>query len=80
MIGGWKPGEGGRAGWIGSLLVGVHDDDGALLYSGHVGSGFTQQTLRMLGQTAGAAAPGYLAVRGHDVPPEDGPLRAVGRA
>ena len=25
VIGGWKPGEGGRAGWIGSLLVGVYD-------------------------------------------------------
>lgn len=50
VIGGWKPGEGGRAGWIGSLMVGVHDDDGALVYSGHVGTGFTQQTLRMLGE------------------------------
>ena len=50
VIGGWKPGEGGRAGWIGSLIVGVHDEDGALVYSGHVGTGFTQQTLRMLGQ------------------------------
>ena len=48
VIGGWQPGEGGRAGWIGSLLVGVHSD-GALVYSGHVGTGFTQQTLRMLG-------------------------------
>jgi bifunctional non-homologous end joining protein LigD len=50
VIGGWKPGEGGRAGWIGSLLVGVHDANGALVYSGHVGTGFTQQTLRMLGE------------------------------
>jgi bifunctional non-homologous end joining protein LigD len=49
VIGGWKPGEGGRAGWIGSLLVGVHEH-GALVYCGHVGTGFTQQTLRMLGQ------------------------------
>jgi bifunctional non-homologous end joining protein LigD len=47
VIGGWKPGEGGRAGWIGSLLVGVHDG-GELIYSGHVGTGFSQQTLRML--------------------------------
>lgn len=47
VIGGWKPGEGGRAGWIGSLLVGVHER-GELVYSGHVGTGFTQQTLRML--------------------------------
>ncbi len=49
VIGGWKPGEGGRAGRIGSLLVGVHDD-GVLVYSGHVGTGFSQQTLRMLGE------------------------------
>jgi bifunctional non-homologous end joining protein LigD len=47
VIGGWKPGEGGRAGGIGSLLVGVQDE-GVLVYSGHVGTGFTQQTLRML--------------------------------
>jgi bifunctional non-homologous end joining protein LigD len=55
VIGGWKPGEGGRAGWIGSLLLGVYDssatDGGAeLVYCGHVGTGFTQQTLRMLGE------------------------------
>jgi bifunctional non-homologous end joining protein LigD len=49
VIGGWKPGEGGRAGWIGSLLVGVYEGD-QLVYAGHVGTGFTQQTLRMLGQ------------------------------
>jgi bifunctional non-homologous end joining protein LigD len=48
VIGGWKPGEGGRAGWIGSLLVGVQAA-GDLVYCGHVGTGFTQQTLRMLG-------------------------------
>jgi bifunctional non-homologous end joining protein LigD len=48
VIGGWKPGEGGRAGWIGSLLVGVYDDE-QFVYAGHVGTGFSQQTLRMLG-------------------------------
>jgi len=53
VIGGWKPGEGGRAGWIGSLLVGVQND-GKLVYCGHVGTGFTQQMLRML---AGRLAP-----------------------
>jgi bifunctional non-homologous end joining protein LigD len=47
VIGGWKPGEGGRAGGIGSLLVGVQEANG-LAYSGHVGTGFSQQTLRML--------------------------------
>ena len=47
VVGGWKPGEGARAGGIGSLLVGVYDA-GQLAYCGHVGTGFTQQTLRML--------------------------------
>lgn len=52
VIGGWKPGEGGRAGWIGSLLVGVYEDS-SLVYCGHVGTGFTQQTLRMLDNKLG---------------------------
>ncbi len=47
VIGGWHPGEGGRAGQIGSLLVGVHEP-GGLGYAGHVGTGFSQQTLDML--------------------------------
>jgi bifunctional non-homologous end joining protein LigD len=47
VIGGWKPGEGGRAGGIGSLLVGVYDG-GQLVFSGHVGTGFTHQTLQLL--------------------------------
>jgi bifunctional non-homologous end joining protein LigD len=49
VVGGWKPGEGGRAGRIGSLLIGVHGPDG-LGYAGHVGTGFTQETLVMLGE------------------------------
>jgi bifunctional non-homologous end joining protein LigD len=49
VVGGWKPGEGGRAGWIGSLLIGVQGDEG-FSYVGHVGTGFTLQTLRMLGE------------------------------
>jgi bifunctional non-homologous end joining protein LigD len=47
VIGGWKPGEGARAGGIGSLLVGVHRG-GELVYCGHVGTGFTQRTLQLL--------------------------------
>jgi bifunctional non-homologous end joining protein LigD len=65
VVGGWKPGEGGRAGWIGSLLVGVHTD-GDLVYCGHVGTGFTQQTLRMLGDR--------LAALRRDTSPFAGPL------
>ena len=48
VICGWKAGEGGRAGALGSLLLGVHDDAG-LVYAGHVGTGFTAATLRTLG-------------------------------
>jgi bifunctional non-homologous end joining protein LigD len=69
VIGGWKPGEGGRAGWIGSLLVGVHAD-GDLVYSGHVGTGFTQQTLRMLGDRLGALRRDTSPFASQ-VPPED---------
>lgn len=42
---GWKPGEGRREGTIGSLLLGVPDADGQLLYVGHVGTGFTDRML-----------------------------------
>jgi bifunctional non-homologous end joining protein LigD len=49
VIGGWKPGEGNREGRIGSLLLGVYDDVGVLHYAGHVGTGFSQQTLKDLG-------------------------------
>ena len=48
VIGGWKPGEGNREGRIGSLLLGVCDDEGALHYAGHVGTGFSQRTLAEL--------------------------------
>jgi len=47
VIAGWKPGEGGRAGRIGSLLLGVNGANG-LEYAGHVGTGFTSATLSML--------------------------------
>ena len=48
VVAGWKPGQGNRAGLIGSLLVGVHSESGALLYAGHVGTGFSDEVLRML--------------------------------
>lgn len=47
VIGGWKPGEGSRAGTIGSLLIGV-PSDGGLEFVGHVGSGFSQAKLAAL--------------------------------
>ncbi len=50
IIAGWKPGEGSRAGMIGSLLLGIYDSDGRLRYAGHVGTGFTEPMLRDLAQ------------------------------
>lgn len=49
VIGGWQPGRGGRAGQIGSLLVGV-GEAGGLAYAGHVGTGFSQRALRLLSE------------------------------
>jgi bifunctional non-homologous end joining protein LigD len=48
VVGGWRPGQGRRAGGVGSLLVGVHDDAGRLVYAGHVGTGFTAAALAEL--------------------------------
>ena len=51
VVGGWIPGEGGRTGRIGALLVGYHDDPdggGPLRYAGRVGTGFTESELRRL--------------------------------
>ena len=48
VVAGWKPGQGNRTGLVGSLLVGVHSSSGALLYAGHVGTGFSDAMLRML--------------------------------
>jgi len=54
VIGGWKAGEGRRAGGIGSLLLGVHDEEGRLVFAGHVGTGFT---VRMLDDLASRLRP-----------------------
>src|SRR6185312_10380861 len=49
VVGGWKPGAGNRVGQIGSLLIGVQGE-GGLQYAGHVGTGFNQTALAMLGE------------------------------
>ncbi len=48
IVAGYKPGRGNRTGQVGSLLIGVNDSSG-LIYAGHVGTGFSAGTLRMLG-------------------------------
>jgi bifunctional non-homologous end joining protein LigD len=47
IIGGFRPGNGNRAGSLGSLLVGV-PDAGGLRYAGKVGTGFDKATLDTL--------------------------------
>jgi bifunctional non-homologous end joining protein LigD len=58
VIGGWMPGEGGRSGQMGSLLVGYWDStpeesgrlgrSPLLVFAGGVGTGFTQNELERL--------------------------------
>lgn len=47
VIGGYTDPKGSRTS-IGSILLGVHDENGALHYTGNVGSGFNEETLRDL--------------------------------
>lgn len=47
VVVGWQRGEGGRAGSLGSLLLGIPGPDG-LTYAGKVGTGFNRATLAML--------------------------------
>jgi bifunctional non-homologous end joining protein LigD len=49
VVGGWRPGKGGRQGSVGSLLVGI-PDSGKLRYVGRVGSGFSTRELEELRQ------------------------------
>jgi bifunctional non-homologous end joining protein LigD len=44
VIVGWTEGEGRRAGSLGSLVMGVYDDD-RLRYVGNVGTGFDRRSL-----------------------------------
>lgn len=48
VVAGWTPGEGARAGEIGALLMGYHDEQGRLAYAGKVGTGYTDEDLRRL--------------------------------
>ncbi len=49
VVGGWVPGEKGRAGQIGALLLGYHEPAGGpLRFAGRVGTGFTQTELARL--------------------------------
>jgi bifunctional non-homologous end joining protein LigD len=66
VVVGWRPGEGGRLGRIGSLLLGLPEGDG-WTYVGRVGTGFTAKTLAMLQDRLGPTV--------HDTPPVPNPPR-----
>lgn len=48
IVGGYSAGTGHRSNSMGALLVGAYDKDGALRYTGSVGTGFTERTLAQL--------------------------------
>lgn len=47
VISGWTEGKGGRRGYLGALILGLYKD-GRLVYCGHAGTGFNEQTLNNL--------------------------------
>ena len=69
VVVGWRPGNGARADTIGSLLVGVPDDDGVLRYAGRVGTGFSDRDLAAARKRLDALARTTPAVE--DVPAAD---------
>jgi bifunctional non-homologous end joining protein LigD len=54
VIGGWRDGNGSRANSIGSLLLGIPDENG-LRYVGRVGTGFNEKALAQLGKLLSAS-------------------------
>lgn len=68
VVGGWRPGKGGREETMGSLLVGIPDGD-RLQYVGRVGSGFSARELAELRQTVDRLARKTSPF--HDVPRPD---------
>ena len=75
VVGGWRAGEGARAGSFGALLLGAYDEDGALRYAGRVGSGFSDRSLEELRPRLDALA--AEADPFADAPPEPGRLTFV---
>ncbi len=76
VIGGYTDPKGNRTG-LGSLLLGVHDLQGRLIYAGNVGTGFDEKTLKNLKAKVSAlelAKPPFhqlpTGVKGHWVNPK----------
>ena len=76
VIGGWLGGEGGRAGRLGALVVGYHDESGALRYAGRVGTGFDDRELDRLGRLLAERARDDSPFEGRQPPEADALRRA----
>lgn len=70
-IGGWVPGEGGRRGQLGALLVG-EERDGDLVYLARVGSGFDAAELERVGALLRERARETSPFEGEPAPPREG--------
>jgi bifunctional non-homologous end joining protein LigD len=66
VVVGWSPSSGNQH-VLGALLLAVHDEDGALVYAGDVGTGFTDAVRRALLEQLHGLARG--------TPPFDGPTQ-----
>ena len=69
IVVGWRPGEGRRAGTLGSLLLAVPGDNGLLDFVGAVGTGFTDLMLDQVLARLRALALPVSPVTGRPVPP-----------
>lgn len=77
VIGGYTDPKNSRTG-LGSLLLGVHDDQGKLQYAGNVGTGFSDETLarlkdqlqKLIVQTSPFANPHAIDKKAHWVKPK----------
>lgn len=70
VIGGWTSGEGRRAGSIGALLLGIPGAKG-LDFVGHVGTGFSDDTLKDLVERLSGLEAGHSPFSGHLPPAEE---------
>ena len=53
VVGGYTPGNGGRAATFGALVIGQYDGEGRLIPAGRAGSGFDERTLSELHRRLG---------------------------
>lgn len=66
VIAGWTEGKGGRQNYLGALILGLYQN-GQLVYCGHAGTGFNEQSLRDLQQRLTAIEIARPALSGYPI-------------